>query len=126
MESIQALGENCFSLAKPQTRGKDDSGIAKVVQIGLQPGAMCWLETFSNVMIEGDSHVTLYYLPYRGYGPSFSSGHDKCELIPTSSYFKGSLGAWFKPNAFGGSCGYMLMLGIDGESSEGVGLFTVK
>ena len=86
---------------------------------------MCWIETFSNIMIEGDSKVTVYYLPYRGYAPKYSSGQGACELIPTNSFYKGSLGAWFKPNGFGGSCGYMLMLGID-EASDGVGLITVK
>ena len=86
---------------------------------------MCWIETFSNLMVEGDSKVTVYYLPYRGYAPAYGAGHGKCELIPTNSFYKGSLRAWFKPNGYGGSCGYMLMLGID-EAADGVGLITVK
>ena len=115
MESIHDLGKNCFDRVKPSSTPKKSDGSFKIVEFGIAASDMCWIETFSDIMIEGDDNIILYYLPYSGYAPGYNSGNQKCALIPTDSFYKGSLGSWFKPNGFGGSCGFMLLLGVNDD-----------
>ena len=100
--------------------------------IDIDPGYMCWFESYANFQIlpddhegEGD-HLSIYYFPYEGYGPkTYLTGRENCEFTPIENPWIGEWETWFIPNSFGGACGYMVLLGVD-EYWSGKGTFIVQ
>ena len=41
-----------------------------------------------------------------------NGARSNCQFIPTNTLTKASPGVWVKPNFFGGSCGYLVLLGV--------------
>ena len=66
----------------------------------------------------------MYYLPYKGYAPSYLLNESTCQLDGQDYLLEGSLDVWFQPNAFGGACAYLIFIGVPQEH-RGVGIATI-
>ena len=119
METLKFLGPDCFQNIndKPDevfhVDSPDVGGNAQVVKIGINPAYFCQFISFSNFKLEGDGHVKVFYLPYHGYAPAYMSDNGSCKFKPENYLLEGGLNSWFKPNSFGGACGYIVLLGVD-------------
>ena len=129
---IKTFGPNCFDAFYQRSNPSEvfpaddpeDFLYSQVIKFAINPGYGCWFETHSNVMLEGDEHVKIYYLPYKGYAPAMRVGKGTCKLEPEDYLLQGSLKAWFRPNAFGGPCAYIIYIGVH-RSHNGSGVVTM-
>ena len=129
LETIKKLGPNCFD-AINNGLNKDEfyqSGpiektteYTEVVTITFNPGFFCWFESFADFMVSGDDHLQIFYLDYTGFGPSVVLGETMCELETRDFLYVGARGQLFEANAFGGSCGYVSLIGVE-QSHPGTG-----
>ena len=133
------MGTNCFEALNegkdtenvklvPQVDEDDKDGNANVIQIGIVPGSFCYFESSSDFMIEGEEPLSIFYFLYEGYTPGIKANRywkQTCKFIETNHYYVGAIGQWFYPNGFGGSCKYMILIGID-EIHEDKGVKIVK
>ena len=132
MENIKLLGENCFEAAESghSTQDielepiQDNKGYGNIVKIGLKAGKMCWFESASDFMIDANDPIQIYYFQYRGYTPAIKVTREACTFIPTNTLEIGAKRQWFRPNGWGGSCKYLVLLGVD-EDHFGTEIVTI-
>eukprot|EP00356_Strombidium_inclinatum_P014633 CAMPEP_0170492634 /NCGR_PEP_ID=MMETSP0208-20121228/12541_1 /TAXON_ID=197538 /ORGANISM="Strombidium inclinatum, Strain S3" /LENGTH=123 /DNA_ID=CAMNT_0010768407 /DNA_START=178 /DNA_END=546 /DNA_ORIENTATION=+ len=86
------------------------------IKIKVHESEICWFETFDSFMIEG-SNLNVYYFPYEGFGPSIWMGTSQCQFNCQPNFKTGSTGEYYDVNLFGGSCGFMVLIGAE-EASE--------
>ena len=108
----------------------EDAAFEDILTIEIKKGSFCYFTSQSNVLIEGSAQTSVYYFEYAGYGPKiWLGGDDLCKFQPRANWqqAKGQMNIWFKPNLFGGSCGYLYMLGVsEFEDSDAIVTITRK
>ena len=129
IENINLLGGDCFEEAKSseefsQADDLPDGSYSDVVSFNLKPGSFCHFSSFSPFLVNGDSAAQIYYFMYKGFAPAIFTKKEECTFIDTNDLNKGKLGTWFRPNPFGGYCGFLIMMGVD-EDYNGEAQVTV-
>ena len=60
----------------------------------------------------------MYYFKYEGWAPAIFTKKADCTFLNTNDLSKAMLGVWFRPNPFGGYCGFLVMVGVDEEEAS--------
>ena len=128
LKNLNLLAPDCFAVANNEVKSSVvrfieapyEFGTSEQLKISIQSGFFCTFTSYGNFKVSPNSgsdrnRLKIYYLPYKGYAPAIKTGKDSCKFVAEDFLYEGALDEWFLTNAFGGACGFFVLIGVPQE-----------